>query len=267
MILPITPYGTLSFQMLEYRKNTAIQGTKMLIKEDYLGHRKRLREKFLKSGLAGFQDYEIIELLLSLGTPRHDCKPQAKAAIRRFKSLRGVLEAAPEELKQLEGVGPHSIFGIKFMQAVAREFLKEKSLEKPVCTSSQEIFDYFYHSMRDLKKEMIKVVYLNSQNQIIEIQDLSQGTVDSSFVYPREVIEGALRCNAVSLVLVHNHPSGNPGPSESDRELTRNLVYAAIMMQLKILDHIIIGDNKFYSFAGEGVIEKCEMEFARLNMK
>jgi DNA repair protein RadC len=185
----------------------------MLANEDSAGHRKRLREKFLKSGLSGFQDYEIVELLLCLGTPRQDCKHQAKEAFRRFKSLRGVMEALPEELQQIKGIGPHSVFGIKFMQAVAREFLKEKSLEKTVCNSSQEIFDYFYHSMRDLKKEIVKAVYLNSQNQIIEIQDLSQGTVDSSFIYPREVIEGAIRHHAVSLVLVHNHPSGNPEPS------------------------------------------------------
>jgi DNA repair protein RadC len=237
---------------------------KMLETEDYLGHRKRLREKFLKSGLTGFQDYEIIELLLSLGRPRVNCKPQAKEAIKRFKSLRGVLEAAPEELQRISGIGPHSIFGIKFTQAVAREFLKEKSLEKPVCGSSQEIYDYFYHSMRDLKKEVIKLVYLNSQNQIIEIKDLSQGTVDSSFVYPREVMEGAIRCSAVSLVLVHNHPSGNPAPSESDKDLTRDLVYAGAMLQIKILDHIIIGDNRFFSFAAEGLIGRCEMELIKL---
>ena len=101
----------------------------MLAKEDSLGHRKRLREKFLKSDLEGFQDYEIIELLLSLGTPRRDCKPQAKEAIRRFKTLRGVLEAPPEELQRITGIGPHSIFGMKFMQAVAREFLKERVIK------------------------------------------------------------------------------------------------------------------------------------------
>jgi DNA repair protein RadC len=235
--------------------------------EDSQGHRKRLREKFLKSGLTGFQDYEIIELLLSLGRPRQDCKPQAKEAIRRFKTLRGVLEASPEELQQIKGVGPHSVFGIKFMQAVAREFLKEKSLAKPVYNSTQEIFDYFYHSMRDLKKEVIKAVYLNSQNQVIEIQDISQGTVDSSYIYPREVMESAIKSHAVSLVLVHNHPSGNPEPSESDKELTRNLIYAGAMMQIKILDHIVIGDNRYFSFAGQGMIEQCELEVMKLRMK
>ncbi|MCL0057819.1 hypothetical protein M1N05_01975, partial [Dehalococcoidales bacterium] len=115
------------------------------------GHRKRLREKFIKSGLAGFHDYEIIELLLTLGSPRKDCKPQAKEAIKKFKSLRGVLEAPPEELQQIHGIGPHNAFGIKLVQEVAREFLKEKIIDKPIYKSAQEIFDYLYHSMRGLK--------------------------------------------------------------------------------------------------------------------
>jgi DNA repair protein RadC len=232
--------------------------------EDWLGHRRRLREKFLKGGLEGFHDYEIVELLLSLGTPRQDCKPQAKEALRRFKTLRGVLEASPQELQDIKGIGPHSVFGLKFMQAVAREFLKEKSLERTVCNSTQEIFDYFYHSLRDLKKEVLKVVYLNSQNQIIEIQDFGQGTVDSNHVYPREVIEGALKWHAVGLVMVHNHPSGNPEPSASDFSLTRSIVLAGTAMQVKILDHIVIGDNRFYSFAGQGWLEKYEAEIAKL---
>jgi DNA repair protein RadC len=225
------------------------------VKEDVKGHRKRLRERFLKSGLEGFQDYEIVELLISLGKPRTDCKPQAKEAICRFKSLRGVLEASLEELQKIKGIGPHSIFGIKFMQAVARRFLQERSLDKPVCASSQEIFDYFYHSMRGLPKEMIKVVFLNTRNEILEIYDISQGTVDSSHLYIREVIERAIMAHAVSFVMVHNHPSGNPDPSRSDRDLTKALIKAGSVMNIKLADHIIIGDNRFYSFAGSGFID------------
>jgi len=119
-----------------------------------IGHRKRLREKFIKSGLTGFADYEVVELLLSLGTPRKDCKPQAKEAIKKFKTLRGVLSASTEELQQIKGIGPHSAFGIKLMQDVAREYLKEKIIDQPAFQSSQEIFDYLYHSMRDLNKEI-----------------------------------------------------------------------------------------------------------------
>ena len=231
------------------------------------GHRKRLRDRFIKGGLASFHDYEIVELLLSLGTPRKDCKHQAKEAIKRFKTLRGVLEAPPEELQQIEGIGPHSAFGIKLVQEVARAFLKEKIMDKPIYKSAQEIFDYLYHSMRDLRKEVFKVIYLNSQNQIIETVDLFEGTVNSSAISPRQVVEDALKHNATSLIFVHNHPSGNPQPSKNDKEVTRDLVYAGSIMRIRVLDHIIIGNNKYFSFAGEGLIEEYELDFLNLKVK
>jgi DNA repair protein RadC len=235
--------------------------------ETHQGHRKRLREKFLKSGLTGFHDYEVIELLLSLGTPRKDCKAPAKKAIKRFQTLRGVLEAPTEELQQIDGIGAHSAFGIKLVQEVAREFLKAKILDKPFYKSSQEIFDYLYHAMRGLRKEVFKVIYLNSQNQIIDTADLSEGTVNSSAVFPRDVVEGAVKSNAAALIFVHNHPSGNPEPSSNDKGLTRELVFVGRIMRIKVLDHIIIGDNKYYSFSGEGLIEEYETDFLNLMLR
>ncbi|MFC2005409.1 DNA repair protein RadC [Chloroflexota bacterium] len=232
-----------------------------------LGHRKRLREKFIKSGLSGFHDYEIIELLLSLGTPRKDCKQQAKEALRKFKTLRGVLEAPPEELQQIDGIGLHSAFGIKLVQEVARQFLKGKIVDKPIYKSAQDVFDYLYHSMRDLKKELFKVIYLNSQSQIIEAEDLFEGTINSGAVSPREVVESAIKNSAASLIFVHNHPSGNPEPSKSDKELTKDLVYAGSIMRIRVLDHIIIGNDRYFSFAGEGLIEEYELDFLNLKMK
>ena len=231
------------------------------------GHRKRLRDKFVKGGLAGFHDYEIVELLLSLGTPRRDCKQPAKEAISKFKTLRGVLEASPEELQQIDGVGPHNAFGIRLVQEVAREFLKERIIDSPIYKSSQEIFDYLYHSMRDLKKEVFKVIYLNSQNQIIDTVNLFEGTVNSGVISPREVMESAIKHYAVSLLFVHNHPSGNPEPSRSDKELTRDLVYAASIMRIKVLDHIIIGNNRYFSFASEGLLEEYELNFLNLKIR
>jgi DNA repair protein RadC len=204
---------------------------------------------------------------LSLGTPRKDCKPAAKEAIQRFKTLRGVLEAPVEELQKIKGIGIHSAFGIKLVQEVAREFLRAKMLEKPFYHSSQEVFDYLYHAMRGLKKEVFKVLYLSSQNQIIDTVDLSEGTVNSSAVSPREVIEGALRNNAAALIFVHNHPSGAVAPSVNDKSLTRELVYARRIMRLKVLDHIIIGDNKYYSFTGDGLIEEYETDFLNQMLK
>jgi DNA repair protein RadC len=231
------------------------------------GHRKRLRERFIKAGLKGFHDYEIIELLLTLGSPRKDCKPQAKEALKRFKTLRGVLEASPEELQQINGIGPHSTFGIKLMQAVAREFLKERIIDQPVYASSQQVFDYLYHAMRDLKKEVFKVIYLNSQNQVIEIDDLFEGTINASSIYPREIMKAALKHSATSLIFVHNHPSGNPEPSANDKALTRDLVYAGRIMQIKVLDHIIIGDNRYFGFAGDGLIQEYEDDFLNLRAR
>ena len=238
----------------------------MVGKDTSLGHRKRLREKFIRSGLAGFHDYEIIELLLSLGSPRKDCKQQAKEVIKKFKTLRGALAASLEELQQIDGIGPHSAFGIKLVQEVAREFLKQKIIDKPIYKSSKEIFDYLYHSMRDLEKEVFKVIYLNSQNQIIDTADLFEGTINSSSISPREVIEGAIKYNAASLIFVHNHPSGNPEPSQNDRDVTRDLVYAASIMWIKVFDHIIIGNNRYFSFADEGLIEEYELDFLNLKM-
>ena len=171
---------------------------KINILKNQAGHRKRLREKFTRSGISGFHDYEIIELLLTLGTPRKDCKQQAKEAIVKFKTLRGVLEAPVEDLQEIKGIGPHNIFGIKLVQEVARKFLKEKILEKPICKSSKEIFDYLYHSMRDLKKEAFKVIFLDGKNQIIEIEDLFEGTLNTSSIYPREVIKSAIKNNPVN---------------------------------------------------------------------
>lgn len=230
-----------------------------------LGHRSRLREKFLKGGLKGFLDYEVIEMLLTLGTPRKECKTQAKEVIKRFKTLRGALEAEDEELKEIKGIGPHNIFGIKLVQEVARRFLKERMMSRPFCHSAKEVFEYLYHTLRDLKKEKFKVLFLDAKNHIIEEKTFFEGTVDSSAVYPREIIKSALRQDASSLIFVHNHPSGDPKPSSTDKEITKELIFAANTMQIRVLDHIIIGNNCFYSFADHGLIEDYNMMFQVLN--
>lgn len=224
------------------------------------GHRRRLREKFLLGGLDSFLEYEIVELLLTLGTPRRDCKEQAKEALREFKTLSGVLEASPHELQKIRGIGPHNIFGLKFIHEVSRRFLRERMMRRPYCRSSREVFDYLYHAMRDLRKEKFKVLFLDAKNQILEEKTLFEGTVDSSVVYPREIIKDALRFEASSLIFVHNHPSGDPEPSACDKDITRDLVSAARLMQIKVLDHIIIGNNCFFSFSDHGLIEEYEFD-------
>jgi len=231
---------------------------------DSSGHRLRLREKFLMGGLNGFLDYEIIELLLTLGTPRRDCKSQAKEALKRFKTLRSVLEAEPEDLQNIKGIGSQNIFGIKLVQEVSRRFLKDRMMSRPVCQSSKDVFEYLYHTLRDAKIERFKVMFLDAKNRIIEEKTVFEGTVDSSAVYPREIMKSALKYDASSLIFVHNHPTGDPQPSSSDREITRELVGAACLLQIKVLDHIIIGNNCYFSFADHGLIEDYALVFQKI---
>ena len=231
------------------------------------GHRRRLREKFLKSGLAGFHDYEIVELLLTLGQPRCDCKLAAKEAIKRFKDLRGVLEAPVEELEQIDGIGPVNSFGIKFVREVSGEYLKQKAIGKLVLNSEKAVYDYLYQSMSGLKKEVFKVLFLNSQNELLDTEDISRGTVNASAVFAREVMESAIKHHATALIFVHNHPSGNTTPSQDDKAITRELILASSVMNLKVLDHLIIGDNEHYSFASHGLVGKYQAEIDALKLK
>jgi DNA repair protein RadC len=235
--------------------------------KNLLGHRSRLKQKFLNGGLAGFPDYEVIELLLTLGTPRRDCKQQAKQALKKFKTLSAVMEAPQEDLLEVEGIGPANIFGIRLIQEVSRRFLKERMMSRPVCHSSKEVFDYLFHSLRDAKTEKFKVMFLDAKNQVIEEQTLSEGTVDSSAVYPREIIKAALRYHASSLIFAHNHPSGDPSPSGCDREITKELVFAVQTVQICVLDHIIIGNNRYFSFADQGLISEYEQDFLSLKKR
>jgi DNA repair protein RadC len=224
------------------------------------GHRQRLREKFMKSGLSGFHDYEIVELLLTLGQPRKDCKQVAKEAIKRFKNLRGVLEAPAEELEKIPGIGPVNSFGIKFVREAASEYLKQKILGKQALNSESAVYEYLYQSMSGLKKEVFKVLFLNSQNELVEEEDVSEGTINASAVFAREVMASAIKHNATALIFVHNHPSGNIAPSQDDKAITRDLILASSVMNLRVLDHLIIGNDSHYSFAAQGLIQKYETE-------
>ncbi|OEU48988.1 MAG: hypothetical protein BA872_08655 [Desulfobacterales bacterium C00003060] len=225
------------------------------------GHRRRLRDKFLNSGLDGFHDYEVIELLLTLATPRKDCKDEAKAALKRFKTLQGVIEASTDQLQEIKGIGPINAFGIKIVKAVADRYLQKKLIGKDPIRSSKELFEYLYHSLRDKKREIFKVVFLDAQNKVIAIQDLFQGTLTASSVYPREVVQAALRHHAAGLFLVHNHPSGEPRPSSEDRLITREIIHACRVMGVTVHEHLIIGDNTYFSFADDGYIAEINREY------
>lgn len=227
------------------------------------GHRDRMREKFFNGGLDGFLDYEIVELLISLGTPRRDCRTAAKLALKRFRTLAGVLEAGPDELQRVEGLGRRNIIGLRLVQEVARRYLREKMMEKPFFESSREVFEYLYHCLREKKREQFKVIFLDTKNRIIDEKTIFEGTVDSSAVYPREIVKDALDFSASALIFVHNHPSGDPTPSRNDMEITKDLVFAARLIQIKVLDHIIIGNNRYFSFADRGLIQQYEDQFLK----
>ncbi|MBT3936550.1 MAG: DNA repair protein RadC [Candidatus Marinimicrobia bacterium] len=218
------------------------------------GHRQRLRDKFLKSGLDGFHDYEIIELLLTLGTPRSDCKQPAKDVLKKFGSLKAVLEADPKDLKIIKGIGDKNVFGLKLSQDVARRYLSDRIIDKDYAQSSNDIIEYLQHNLRDKNKELFMVIYLNGRNQIIKMDELFKGTLNTSAVYPREVVKHALNNNAAALVFVHNHPSGNPNPSQDDISITKKLKEAALAIDVSVHDHLIIAGNDVYSFADHGLI-------------
>jgi len=218
------------------------------------GHLQRLRDKFLKSGLDGFHDYEIIELLLTLGTPRKDCKSIAKKALKEFGSLKEVLEANPNELKSIKGIGDNNVFGLKIAQAVARRYLADRIIDKEFVRSADEVMAYLKHSLRDKNREAFLVIYLNGRNQILKMEELFKGTLTTSAVYPREVVKRALDNNAAALVFFHNHPSGNPNPSQDDLTITKKLKEAAKAIDVSIHDHLIIAGNEVYSFADHGLI-------------
>jgi len=218
------------------------------------GHYARLRKRFLDGGLEGFLDYEVIELLLKLADNRRDQKNTAKNLIKKFKSLKGVLEAHPDELKKEYGVGPANVFGIKMIQAVSRRYLKDQIINTDYVKSSNDVIDYLKHRLRDKNRESFLLVLLNGQNRIISVEKLFTGTITTSAVYPREVIKFILQNNAAAVIFVHNHPSGNPQPSRDDRSITNKLISACKSIDVVVHDHIIIAGNQITSFADKGLM-------------
>ncbi len=225
------------------------------------GHRKRLRDKFTEGGLDRFSDEEVVEFLLSLGTPRRDVKPQAREALKRFGNLSSVLSAPMEKLMEIEGIGPKNALYLNFVHQVAGRYLRDKAKGKTFFGSSKAVFDYLFHAMRDLKREIFKVLFLNRKNALISDQDVFLGSLTGSAIYPREVVSMALENKAAAMVFVHNHPSGDPAPSFEDRKLTKDLVWASQLLNIQVLDHVIIGNNTYYSFADEGLIKDYIKEF------
>ncbi len=219
------------------------------------GHRRRIREKFLQSGLAGFLDYEVIELLLTLGTPRKDCKQIAKETIKEFKSLKGVLEADITELTAIKGIGPSNVLGIILFQAITERYSKEKISSKILLNSSNLVFEYLRMKIGNKKEEHFMILYFDTRNKLIN-EEISIGTLNASLVHPREVFKKAIKENAAQIIIAHNHPSGDLKPSEEDILTTKRLVEAGKLVGISIIDHLIITSDKYFSFKENGNITK-----------
>jgi DNA repair protein RadC len=227
------------------------------------GHRKRLREKFLDAGLTAFQDDEVIELLLTLGTPRKDCKDTARDLLKKFKTFQQVIEAPTDELIQIRGIGPQNIFGIRLIRAAAERYLEKRLKNSVLVHNAKELFDYLYMNMRDKSRENFLAIYLDAKNHIIELETLFEGTLTSTSVYPREVVAAALRHHAAAVIFAHNHPSGDPAPSPEDFSVTRQLIAACRIISVTVHEHIIIGNNQYFSFADQGYIARAYQECDR----
>lgn len=224
-----------------------------------VGHRGRLRDRFLAMGLQGFSDAEILELLLSFGTPRSDCKGPAKELLQKYGSFSKVLEAPTASLITVKGIGPKNSFALHFIHAVASHYLKERLNGKRYLHSSREVSEYLVHSLRGLKKEVLTVIFLDSSHAIIDSEVVAEGTLNVNAIYPREIIERALGYHAAALILAHNHPSGSLQPSGQDIKLTKTLFLLCSCMQMQLLDHLVVGDGT-YSFADHGLMDTIKRE-------
>ncbi|THB80146.1 MAG: DNA repair protein RadC [Desulfobacteraceae bacterium] len=229
------------------------------------GHRSRLRQRFNQNGLEGFQDYEVVELLLTLNTPRRDCKDTAKSLLERFKTFQGVLEATAEDLESVKGVGPANSLGIKLIKEAADRYLKSRIISTDVVSNTRDLIRYLDHVIAGKAHEYFVGIFLNAKNRVIASETLFEGSLTSSAVYPREVIKRALGHNAAAMIFAHNHPSGEPQPSDSDLAITRKLLFALGYAGVMVHEHLIIGTVGHYSFAEQGHISVFNQEFRQEN--
>jgi DNA repair protein RadC len=219
----------------------------------YHEHRRRLRERFESAGPEALADYELLELLLFRIIPRRDTKPLAKALIRRFGDLSAVLGADPARIAEVEGAGPSVALELSIVQAVALRAAKSEVRRESVTTWSK-LADYCRKSLQHATREQFRVLYLDVKNQMIADELMGEGTSDHAPVYPREVVRRALELQASSMILVHNHPSGDPSPSTADVAITKEIMAAAKTMGMKVHDHVVVGRAGVASLKSLGLI-------------
>jgi len=225
-------------------------------KPHYLGHRQRLRERFLKSGLDGFADYEVVELLLTLAIPRSDVKRPAKELIARFGNLRGILDAPIEAVRSVAGIGAVTPVALQIIKAAATLYLQQSSEGRDSLADPARLATFWRMRIGALTNEVFEVAYLDSAGRLLRdgVETLEEGTIDRAAVYPRRVIEAALKRGAAAVVLAHNHPNASLTPSEHDKVLTRAIVLAAETVHLKVVDHLIVSADDAFSFRKAGLL-------------
>jgi DNA repair protein RadC len=218
------------------------------------GHRARMRDKLLTRGPDALADYELLEMLLYFAMPKGDTKSLAKALINRFGSFAGVLAAPQQALLDTRGLGPHSVAALKLVQAAAIRMSRAEVMDRPVLNNWDRLIDYLHAVMAREKIEQFRVLFLDAKNRLIADEAQARGTVNHTPVYPREVVKRALELHATALILVHNHPSGDPTPSRADIEMTREIRQAAAVLSITLHDHLIVGNGRFLSFRQEGLL-------------
>ncbi len=219
-------------------------------KPHYHGHRERLRERFRMRGADAVADYELLELILFRALPRRDTKPIAKSLLEKFGSFAEVVSAPPRRLMEVKGIGENVVTEIKLIHAAALKLTQGAVLHKQVLSSWSSVIDYCRASMAFNEKEQFRILFLDRKNMLIADEVQQEGTVDHTPVYPREVVKRALELAASGIILVHNHPSGDPTPSNADIEMTRRIVEAAEKLSIVVQDHIIVGRDGHASFKG-----------------
>jgi DNA repair protein RadC len=220
----------------------------------YLGHRERLRERFLKGGSDALADYELLELVLFRAIGRRDLKPLAKELLKQFGSFAEVISAPIDRLESIKGLGEAAIAELKIVEAAAHQLARGQVHKRPVLSSWSGVLDYCRTAMAFAAKEQLRVLFLDKRNRLIADELQQEGTVDHTPVYPREVVKRALELSASALILVHNHPSGDPTPSQADIQVTRDIVKAAAPLGVTVHDHIIIGRGRHTSLRDMGLL-------------
>jgi DNA repair protein RadC len=218
------------------------------------GHRARMRDRLLRAGPEALADHELIEMLLFLALPRRDTKPIARALLVRFRSFAGCIAAAPQELREIEGLGDAGIAALKTIQAAALRLMRAEVIGQPILSSWQHLMEYLTAVLARERIEHFRVLYLDTRNRLIADEPQGRGTVNATPVYPRELVRRALELHATALILVHNHPSGDPTPSQQDIQMTRAIRTAAEPLSVTLHDHVIIGNARWVSLRQEGLI-------------